>query len=243
MRFRILLLVMAVAVIPACKANQQLAAPALIGGTPTSSTESAMPNILMEFDREMDAADMMNKVNFGVFAGTSSTSIGISVEYLPALNQVRIIPASLLTQKTQYTVLVAGTVKSAKGTPMGNTNGFMFTTKDTLVSPSIVSWGGLNSIATGAGAAGTVDLDIKSAQQSIGGGGLTDIAATYNIYYSLTPGAEDLIKQPLSNPPIAPGAQTITLPLSNTLYYLKIQPVDSDGAVCTSLSEVTVTTK
>jgi hypothetical protein len=36
---------------------------------------------------------------------------------------------------------------------------------------------------------------------------------------------------------------TINLPQSNTVYYLKIQPVDGSGAVFTGLSELTVTSK
>lgn len=239
MRFRILLLALAVAVIPACKANKALAAPVLIDGTPTSSSAPIMPNIIMEFDRPMDAADMSNKVNFGVFPGTATTSIGITVQYLPALNQVRIIPDALLSLDTKYTVLVAGAVKSAAGTPLGQTNGFTFTTAKTTTTTSLVSWGGATGV-TGANNPGDIDLTIATAQE---GSPLADISATYNVYYSLNDGEENLLMSPLPTSPVVSGARTINLPQAATVYHLKIQAVDSSGSVCNAISEFTVTTK
>jgi hypothetical protein len=246
MRSRILLLILAAVAIPACKSNQKLAAPVIIGSLPStlaSSGISVMPNILFEFDKEMDATDMSNAANFALIPGAASSGVLITVQFLPALNQVRIIPSQLLVAGTQYTVLVAGLVKSAAGTPLGSTSGFQFTTMNPTTTTSTVSWAGATA-ATGAGVAGDIDLVLQPAQESSGGLGLADVAATYNVYYSLTPGGENLIMAPLASSPGAPGAQTINLPQAATLYYLKIQPVDSSGAVFTGISsELTVTTK
>jgi hypothetical protein len=244
MRSRILLLILAAVAIPACKSNQKLAAPVIIGSLPStlaSSGISVMPNILFEFDKEMDATDMSTATNFALVPGAASSGIPITVQFLPALNQVRIIPSQLLAVNTQYTVLVAGLVKSAAGTPLGSTSGFQFTTATTTATTSAISWAGATA-ATGAGVAGDIDLNLQPAQESSGALPLATVAATYNIYTSLTPGGENLIMA-ASAAPAASGAVTINLPQAATVYYLKIQPVDSSGAVFTGLSELTVTTK
>jgi hypothetical protein len=241
MRSRILLLILAAVAIPACKANQKLAAPIIIDSLPSTlaSTDiSIMPNILFEFDKEMDAADMNNPSNFALIPGAAGSGVPISVEFLPALNQVRIIPGSLLAVNTKYTVLVAGLVKSAAGTPLGSTSGFQFTTKTTTTTTSALSWGGLNTAAVAGTNPGEIVLDLKDVQESA-----ANISATYKIYYSQTLGGENLIMAAYTPAPTVSGPVTITLPLAATVYYLKIQPVDSDGAVFTGLLEIIATTK
>ena len=116
MRSRILLLIAAAVVIPACQANKKLAAPIIVDALPApgaTTNISVMPNILFEFDKDMDATDMSTASNFAVIPGSASSSVPITVQHLPALKQVRIIPTSLLAVNTTYTVLVAGSVHVA----------------------------------------------------------------------------------------------------------------------------------
>jgi hypothetical protein len=249
MRSRILLLILAAVAIPACKANQKLAAPMLVNTLPSVAMAtgiSFMPNILLEFDRPMDDAFMSDKNNFALIPGAAPSSIPFNVQHIAALNQVRIIPSSLLAGSTQYTVLVSGLVKSAAGTPIGSTTGFQFNTKATTTTTSTLSWAGITSAVTGA-SANQIDLVWPSVQESAGAPpALGDVAATYNIYVSTVSGSEDLLSAPIASPTSSGSTVTITLPASNTLYFIKIQPVDGDNSVYTdftTFAEVQATSK
>lgn len=234
---RAALLVAAAALVPACKANSKLAAPQVVAVLPTA-VAGVIPNIFVQFDRPMDAATAGNALNYALFPGTSTTSLSFTVEFLTVLNEVRIVPGTLLASGTTYHLYVAGLVKSAEGTPMGNTIHFDFTTsaQTNATATSFISWGGATPSA---GAAGEIVLTWADATgTTVGNGTVGPIVANYDIYMSTTSQGEDLMLPPSVSPSPTTSPKTISGLVTGTTYYFKVQPRDSTGCVFTGLTEI-----
>jgi hypothetical protein len=250
--FKAALLVAAAALVPACKSNSKLAAPVMTAVLPTT-VSGVIPNIVVQFDRPMDPATAGSASFYAIFEDPSTTSLGFAVELLPNLNEVRIIPSSILTAGKTFHVYVAGGVKSTEGTPMGNTIHFDFMTAASsgATATSFISWNGIDQ-ATGV-AQGTNPGEITltwatnaqgtTVSQTV----LGDIVANYDVYLSTTSGSEDLMLPYFftSNT----SAKTITFGggtlVSGTTYYIKVQPRDSAGSVFNAkpLPELTAVAK
>jgi len=246
---QVLLLALSVAVVPSCTSNKTKAAPQIVSFIPAPGLNtgiSLMPNIVYKFDQAMNPTFMNNPAYFGIFPGTSGTSVGVSCQYLPELNEVRIWPQALLVADTDYTVVVSGLVESEAGTPLGSNLGpcvFHTVTAAANSTTSLISWAGFTAV-TGATNPGDIDLNISPAQESpSGGGGLATVAATYFIYVTSTADAQDLMF-PEFTTALASGAVTINMPLAATVYHVKVQPRDSSGAaVVSTFTDVQVTSK
>jgi hypothetical protein len=236
--FKAALLVAAAALVPACSANSKLAAPQVTAVLPTT-VASIIPNILIQFDRPMDAATTGNKLNYALFPGTSTTSLDFTVEFLPNLNEVRIIPAVLLAGGTVYHMYVAGLVKSAEGTALGNTIHFDFNTAASPTTTSQISWNGATA------APGTNPGEITLTWTTNAQGTTTtqlvlgDIVANYDVYLSTTSGSEDLMLPFYATSTTTSKTMTLTGLTPATQYFIKVQPRDSTGCVFTGLTEIT----
>jgi hypothetical protein len=234
---------------PACTNSKSLQAPTLIAGIPSSNQASnvaLMPNLVVQFDRDMDPA-FMNSNYFVLIASGATSGVAINVEYLPALDEARIWPAQFLNTNppvTGYTLIISGLVQSAKGTAMGSNNGFSFVTKSTNAATNLISFNTLSIVPSNGPSAGQITLTWDKATETQAGG-TVDIT-TYDVYMSTAPGAEDLIpglflNGALVGPANTSGSVTATGLLSGTTYYFKVQPRDGDGNVYTSLPEVSWT--
>jgi hypothetical protein len=236
--FKAALLVAAAAIIPACKANSKLAAPTVVAVRPDTLANTGigrMPNILVKFDREMDPAFMVNQ-NFAVIPDGATGSIPITVEFLPVVNTVRIIPNSFLLLNKGYTAAVSGSVKSAAGTPLGSSVGWVFTTVAADNATSLISFGTVTQ--TAGGNPGEIILAWPTATESTSGG--TVNVTTYDVYISTTSGGEDLFLPPALSSGGLTGA-TLTGLTPATPYFIKVQPRDANGNVLTNLAEMTAT--
>jgi hypothetical protein len=195
-----------------------------------------MPNIIVQFDRAMDDATVQDLSNWAVVLSGAPSGVPITVQHLAALNQVRIIPTSLLqdssvTLKT-YGVFIGGSLKSTEGREMGGTIFFSFDTTAAVTTTSVISWAGA---VAATGASGEITLTFPSATESA-----APITATYDIYLSTSAGTENLMLPPL---PLSPTTSpfTITGLTPTTAYFIKVQPRDGAGAVFTPLVELTAT--
>ncbi|HZE96795.1 MAG TPA: Ig-like domain-containing protein [Planctomycetota bacterium] len=238
--FRAVVLAAAVLAVPACKSNSNLAAPQLIAVLPATGASTGIsisPNIIFQFDRAMDNAFVSNPIYFELIPGTAASGIPITVEHLPALNEVRIIPTALLLLNTTYTVVVSGQVQSAAGTPIGSNVGFTFTTQTATTTTSAISFTTPVG-ATGANA-GEITLTWTAATETPGPVNVSN----YDIYYSTTLGGEDLML-PAQKVSASATGDLLTGLTPATLYYIKVQPRDSAGAVLLApLTEFTATSK
>ncbi len=231
------LLVAAFAIVPACKSNSDLAKPSITAASPTTIS-GVIPNIIIQFDRAMDAATAGSANYYAISEGTSTLSLAFTVEFLPVLNEVRLIPSVLLLSGKTYHVFVAGAVKSAAGVPMGNTAQIDFNTSAETAgtATSFISWTGATPSA---GAAGEIILTWADATgTTVGNATIGPIIANYDIYMSTTDGGEDLLIQPLPamSPQLSP--KTITGLTTGTTYYFKVQPRDSTGCVFKDLVQI-----
>lgn len=238
---QVVLLAAAAAVVPACNASKKLAPPTLVAIVPPETASAdlgVMPNIIVKFDRAMNPTTVTSEGNFALVPDGAVSGVGFSLQHLPALNEVRIIPDSLLLVNKTYTVIVSGLVQSAEGTMMGANIGFQFDTVNTSTVNGTISFGTPTAV-TGAGASGTIDLTWPQATESTTGG--TVNVNTYDIYISTEPDAEDLMLPPVKTS----GAllDTLTGLTPGTLYYIKIQPRDGNGNVFMPLVEVSATAK
>lgn len=236
------LFVALVSMVPACNSNNKKAAPQVVKVLPAPGASSGiapMPNIIIKFDQAMDPAFVSNSAYYAVIPDGATSSVPITVDYLPALDEVRIIPTSFLTLSKGYTVLVSGAVQSAAGTPLGNNVGLTFTTKGTNNATGLIGFGPVTQ--TAGGTSGQIILAWPTATESTAGG--TANITAYDIYLSTTQGGEDLLS-PLVPPQKTSGnltGDTLTGLTPATVYYIKVQPRDGDGNVFTSLSELTAT--
>jgi len=232
---RVALLALAVGVVPACSGNSQLNPPAIIASTPAAPGNNVglMPNILVKFDRAMDQASINDVANWAVVASGAPTGEALSfVEYIPALNEARIVLQNLLAPNTIYTVFISSNVKSAEGRLMGFTDFFGFTTTGAGTT-TLISWAGVTSATPGPGAG-----EITFVWPAATGSGAN--IGTYDVFLATATGAEDLMVR------VAPNFQTISNQTGgtvtgltpNTQYFIKVQPRDSQGAVFTSLAQV-----
>jgi hypothetical protein len=250
--FRAALLVAAAAAIPACKANQKLAAPVMTAVLPTTAS-GVIPNIMVQFDRPMDPATAGNPTFYAMTEDPSPTFLSIQVELLAGLNEVRIIPQVILNCGKTYHVYVAGSVTSLAGTPMGNTIHFDFTTtaQSNATATSFISWNGIDQVTGVAQGTNPGEITLTwtaNAQgQTVGQPVLGDIAAFYDVYLSTTSGNEDLMlptfySSNTTGKTITFGGGTL---VSGTTYYIKVQPRDSAGSVLNSkpLPELTALAK
>lgn len=237
---QVVLLAAAFAIIPACKSNNKLAPPVVTGVLPGGSATSGialMPNIIVQFDRDMDPVTTGNKANYGVFAAGAASGIQITVEYLPAVRETRIIPQSFLSTNppvTSYTVVISGLVTSSAGTQMGSNVGFTFDTKASNASTTLISFDP-NTIVASDGVAGQIVLTWTKA--TVQQGATTVDVTTYDVYMSTVPGGEDLLLQVFQNGTTTGFTTPATL-TTGTIYYFKVQPRDADGNVFTTLPEV-----
>ena len=230
----VLLLVAVVFIVPACGTNKKLAAPALMTSTPMhlDSNVAIIPNIVFKFDRAMDPA-FMTGTYVGFFEHGTNNNVAFTVEFLPALDELRILPTGQLAVSQAYDVFVSGQVKSAAGTPMGSNEGITFTTKTSTTTISQIAF----STPTVANTAnpGEINLQWSAATESTG----TPVnVPNYDIYVSTAPDSEDLLIVPpplLRSSSLTGGLFTLT-PL--TTYYIKVQPRDSSGSVLLNLAPI-----
>jgi hypothetical protein len=241
------LLVTTAVVVPACGANKKLAAPIMTAVLPTG-TSGIIPNIMVQFDRPMDPATAGNASFYALFEDPSTSSLSFTVELLPVLNEVRIIPNTLLNSGKTYHVYVAGGVKSAAGTAMGNTIHFDFNTTalSAATATSFISWSGVTTAGPGVNP-GEITLTWTTNAQGTTGAQpvLGDIVASYDVYLSTTSGSEDLFlpyfyTSNTTLKTITFGGGTL---VTGTLYYIKVQPRDSTGCVFTGLTEISAVAK
>jgi len=235
------LLVAVFAIVPACKANNKLAAPTMTAVLPTG-VSGVIPNIMVQFDRAMDPATAGSASFYAIFEDPTTTTLGFSVDSsaLATLNEVRLIPTSpsLLNSGKTYHVFVSGNVKSLEGTPMGNTVHFDFITaaQTNATATSIIGWSGATPSA---GAAGEIVLTWADATgTTVGNGTAGPIIANYDIYMSTISQGEDLMLPPSVSPSPTTSPKTISCLTTGTTYYFKVQPRDSTGCVFTGLSEI-----
>jgi len=234
---RVLLLALAVVAVPACKSNKALVAPVLMTSIPMhlDSNVPIIPNIIFKFDRAMDPA-FMTQTYTAFFEHNTSVSVGFSVEFLPALDELRILPTSLLTLNKSYDVFVSGQVQSAAGTPMGSNQGITFTTQTTTTTVSQMTF--LVPTAGPGTNPGEVVLGWNpGATESPG----PVTVPNYDIYVSTVSGGEDL----MIAPPVTLQSYTsnstsgVTLTLTPaTQYWFKIQPRDSSGSILEIVGEI-----
>jgi len=237
---QVLLIAAVVLIVPACTANNKKAPPTVVavlpGGNATSGI-ALMPNIMVQFDREMDAASAGDKNNYAVIPNGSSSGIPITVEYLPAVLEVRIIPGSFLSTNppiTDYVVVVSGLVMSSQQVQMGSNLGFQFSTKATNNATSLISFDPNTIVATD-GVAGQIVLTWTKATESQTSG--TVDVTNYDVYMSTVAGGEDLLLQTFQSGTTTGFTTPATL-TTGTIYYFKVQPRDGDGNVFTNLPEV-----
>lgn len=226
-------------VVPACSPNGRSTPPTIVAVLPAVGATTdlgIMPNIIIKFDRAMTDSLANNSAYYNLIPAGGG-GIPISVQHLPALNEVRIIPNALLLVNTVYTVVVSGQLTSTDGTPMGANIGFAF---DTINSSNLTGNIAFNApTAVGGALAGQITLTWTKATEPVTGPGTVDITI-YNIYASTTQGGADLMLAPtmISN---SLTGDTITGLTAGTVYYIKVQPVDGNGNVFTNLVEVTAT--
>jgi hypothetical protein len=237
--FKAALLVAAALIVPACKSNAKLAAPSVVAVSPTT-VSGVIPNILLQFDRPMDVATAGSAGFYGIFKGSSTSTLAFTVDStaLATLNEVRLVPSILLDSGVTYHVYVAGAVKSAEGTPLGNTIHFDFDTsaESNATATTFISWAGATPTD---GAAGEIVLTWPAATgATVGNGTVGPIIANFDIYMSTTDGGEDLFIQPSAamSPQLSP--KTISGLVSGTTYFFKIQPRDSTGCVFKDLVQI-----
>jgi hypothetical protein len=226
------LLVTAAVVVPACGANKKLAAPIMTAVLPTT-VSGVIPNIMVQFDRAMDPATAGSTSFYAILEDPSTTSLSFTVEFLSVLNEVRIIPNTLLNPGKTYHVYVAGGVKSAAGTAMGNTIHFDFITAASSNATATnfigIGWSGATPSN---GATGEIVLTWPDATEyTVGSPSVATLVASYDIYMSTTDGGEDLMIQPsiAMSPSLSP--KTISGLVPGTTYFFKIQPRDSANSV------------
>lgn len=234
-----ILIVAAAVIVPACNSNSKGVPPVITQVMPTT-TASTIPNIIIEFDKAMDPATAGNVNYYGVYPGTSTTSIAFTVQYLSAVHQVRILPSVVLTGGTTYHVYVAGAVTSADGTAMGSTINFPVAVGTPTNTTSFIQWAG----ATAAQGTNPGEIDItwaSNAQASVNGGAVGDIVANYDVYLSSTSGGQDFFAGSFASNLTSPI--TLTGLTSGLQYYMKVQPRDSEGNVFLALTEITSAAK
>jgi hypothetical protein len=234
------------ALAPACNPAKKKTPPSVLAVVPPSTASSGigvMPNILVQFDRPMDDASVKDLTNWSVVLSGAASGVPITVDHLTALNQVRIIPTSLLANSSVssqiYGVFIGGALKSADGTALGATVAFSFDTTAATTTTSTIGWGGVLTSGPGVNP-GEITFTWASAQESG-----ANIAANYDVYVSTATGAENLMLQ------VAPAYQVIGSATGGTIvgltpataYFIKVQPRDSAGAVYTPLAEVTAMSK
>jgi hypothetical protein len=173
----------------------------------------------------------MDVNNWALVLSGAPSGVPITVDHLSALNQVRIFPNSPLTPGMTYGVFIGSGLKSTEGRELGTTIFFSFDTTAAVTTTSVISWAGASGVA---GASGEIVLTFSSAQESA-----ANITAFYDIYLSTSSGSENLMLPPYASPTTSPA--TITGLTPTTLYFIKVQPRDSAGAVFTGLTELLVT--
>src|SRR6187401_1104688 len=100
---KLTLVAVAAAVIPACGASAKNLPPAVIDWTPMTPNNTSvgrMPNIIVKFDRDMDASTVTNTANWAVVKNNAGGVTLSQVEYLPQVREARLIPAALLEAGT-----------------------------------------------------------------------------------------------------------------------------------------------
>ena len=242
MRFLILssraLLLLAVGVlVPACGNTKNSQPPVVIDVVPRAASSSSlgqMTNILVKFDRDMDAGSVQDTGNWALSKSGAPSGVLITVEYLPALHQARIIPSALLENGATYGLVIGSGVKSANGVAYGITLLLLtFDVTSATTTTSTITWTGATAAATPP--TGQIVLTWSSAQESS-----ANIAATYDVYLSTTPGGADLMgNATATTTPTSATGTTITGLTAGATYYIKVQPRDSAGAVFTALTELT----
>ncbi|HVE38506.1 MAG TPA: Ig-like domain-containing protein [Planctomycetota bacterium] len=244
MRFSHALVLLALAFLaPACGKTKKNSPPSVLAVLPAPGASSGiglMPNILVQFDRAMDAASVQDTNNWAFSKQGAVSGLTITVEYLPELEQARIIPQQLLLVNTTYGVVIGSGIKSAEGVQIGGSALFVFDTTSLTSTTSIITWSGATVAASPP--TGQIVLTWSSAQESsvTPPPPLSDIAATYDVYLSTTSGGENLMVAPATTTtPTSSTGTTITGLTAGATYYIKVQPRDGAGAVFTALTELT----
>lgn len=236
---QVALVVLSLFIIPACGANNKLAPPTLVAVLPdpmASADVGIFPNIVVKFDRAMDPGTAGNKNNYAVIKKNATSGVALDVEFLPALNSVRIIPSAKLDTNADYTVVVSGLVTSAEGTPMGANIGFFFDTINATVISGPIAFTGL-AAATG-GNSGEITLTWNTATEPLTAGGSQNVT-TYKIYASTSQGGGDLMVTPTKTSNNL-GGDTLTGLTAGATYYIRVQPVDGEGNVFTNIGPTEV---
>jgi hypothetical protein len=237
---KLTLVAIAAAVIPACGSSDKNRPPLVVDWTPAAPNNTAvgrMPNIIVKFDRAMNAATVTNTSNWAVLKSGATGGVTLSsVEYLPALFEARIIPNVLLDAGAVYGIVVGGALTSAEGIPVGGS--FVLDTFTTnSVAGSTISWGGVTNAGPGANP-GEITLVWAKATEG------ADDVTNYDIFLSTVAGGEDLLVRTGSGFVTTPNLTGVTLTglTPGTLYFMKVQPRSGiSGNVLTSLAEVSTT--
>lgn len=232
---QVVLLVAAAALVPACNSDPRPAQPTVTATLPLNgaSNVSVIPNIIFQFDRALDSTTATNINNYLLRVKGSASSLGITVDFLSAVNEVRIIPTAMLSLNTDYEVFVSGLVKSAEGGELGVNVGFGFKTG----TPSSISQIAFSTPSAVAGAnPGEIVLTWTKATQTPGP---VDVP-NYDIYASKVQGGQDFMLPATATSASLTG-QTIGTAQgleANTQYWIKVQPRDSFGGVLQNLTEI-----
>jgi hypothetical protein len=236
---QVTLLAIASVVIPACGSSEKNRPPLVVNWTPSSPGNTSiarMPNIIVKFNRAMDASTVTNTANWAVLKSQAVSGVSLSqVEYLPQVFEARIIPSSLLETNSTYGIVVGGALASSEGIPIGA--GFILDTFTTNSAPDgTISWGGVTSATTGG--SGEIVLVWAKATE-----GATDVT-NYDIFLSTVAGGEDLLVRTGPLFVTTPNLTGVTLTglTPTTQYFIKVQPRSgTSGNVLTALTEVSAT--
>ncbi|HLY12347.1 MAG TPA: Ig-like domain-containing protein [Planctomycetota bacterium] len=234
----VLVLGVLVALAPACTTNKQKPAPAILRSLPAPGAPSValMPNIVVQFDSDMDTSFFVDATYVQVLPAGSGTSISpLGIEYEPSTRELRIIPGAFLVHSTMYTVVISGLVQNTDHVAIGSDSGFTFTTIPSTLAQSTISFAGFS--ASNGPSAGQITLSWPSQATELQGGVAVPLSSYY-VYVAGAQGAEDFFSSAI----VASGSGTTVTALpgpeplvSGTTYWFLVQPVDGDGNVFTGV--------
>jgi len=229
---RLLLILAAVLLVPACSTQKRKNPPVIVFTSPASGASSVprQPVIYIRYDKALDPSTV-NSSQF-LLADTVGT-IACTVSYNPALFEVRMVPSVALGSSSaikDYQVTVLAGVKSTEGAMVTVSLFFQFTT---IISAD----------STRPTFLGDTTISTPSTQTSLTlnwTDGSDDVAIDhYDIFMSLSSGAEDLTNRFTT----AGGTPAVVTGLTaGTTYYFIVRAVDAAGNTDLNTTEATAAT-
>jgi len=197
---RVLLLLAAVILVPACGKTQKPGL-SITGFFPFGGGVPRQLIVYITFDRALDASTW--PISF-TWQDSTATDVPGTVSFNAALNQIALKPTGGTPLKggQTYTVVVLGTLKGADGTTFPGA-AFQFTTEAaTLTNGGQPGFGGLtNAQPTTVPPTATASIDLSWTAATDAAGD----SIMYDVYMSTTPLAEDFSIPPLLSTPNATG--------------------------------------